>query len=522
MFNVISDPWIPVRRRSGINERIAPWEIGQSEDPVVAIAAPRPDFDGALTQFLLALLQTAAAPGTPQGPVDWADWMESPPSGEVLRAAFEPLAPWFRLTGDAPRFLQDPTLLEESAIPVGIDGLVIEANETHFFKPGRIHGACAACTATLVFALQTNSPEGGRGHYTSVRGGGPLTTLLAFDPVGNDTPGSLWHDLWLNVLDDDYRYNGDPARTFPWLDPARFVKARLKRDVLPEDVHPLQVLWNMPRRLWLDSEHMADGRCDLCGEPGPLFQRLDTRPNGVSYSNEPVWRHPWTPHYASDAQATQFSPAHPQPGGFTYRSWPGLALGDPRNTPARVVAEFLDDRRLHDTEQLRIHAFGFDMKSNKARCWYDSTVPLYRVPKEIGGEFSDRVTHSVSAATHAAELLRSAIKNAWFKRPGDARGDTAFLEQTFYEVTEPGFYRHLAWLRRNLMGGEDTLSLRQDWHRTLRRAALDLFDRQVARAGLEFADPRRIARAYDQLRKQLNGKTMKEILALDSFKEEAA
>jgi CRISPR system Cascade subunit CasA len=60
-MNLISERWIPVRHADGSHERIAPWQLTDGvggDNPIVAVASPRPDFDGALTQFLIGLLQT--------------------------------------------------------------------------------------------------------------------------------------------------------------------------------------------------------------------------------------------------------------------------------------------------------------------------------------------------------------------------------------------------------------------------------------------------------------------------------
>ena len=61
-MNLIKDPWIPVRRESGMEDIIAPWQLTETDDPVIALSAPRPDFNGALMQFLIGLLQISAAP----------------------------------------------------------------------------------------------------------------------------------------------------------------------------------------------------------------------------------------------------------------------------------------------------------------------------------------------------------------------------------------------------------------------------------------------------------------------------
>jgi CRISPR-associated protein Cse1 (CRISPR_cse1) len=56
------DRWIPVRRRSGNKEIIAPWQIAVRDDPAVAILTPRADFTGALYQMLIGMVQTLFAP----------------------------------------------------------------------------------------------------------------------------------------------------------------------------------------------------------------------------------------------------------------------------------------------------------------------------------------------------------------------------------------------------------------------------------------------------------------------------
>ena len=113
-MNLIEDKWIPARRQSGKIEMIAPWGITDAfdRDPFTQIAAPRPDFNGALIQFLIGLLQTCFAPiNTPE----WRQRLLTPPSRSDLSVAFLTLAPWFVLDGEGPRFMQDLTLSQEVA-----------------------------------------------------------------------------------------------------------------------------------------------------------------------------------------------------------------------------------------------------------------------------------------------------------------------------------------------------------------------------------------------------------------------
>jgi CRISPR system Cascade subunit CasA len=68
-LNLINDPWIKVLRRSGHYDTIAPWQITSNyeSDPVLAIACPRADFNAAIAQLLIGILQTVAAPSNSRG-----------------------------------------------------------------------------------------------------------------------------------------------------------------------------------------------------------------------------------------------------------------------------------------------------------------------------------------------------------------------------------------------------------------------------------------------------------------------
>jgi CRISPR type I-E-associated protein CasA/Cse1 len=85
--------------------------------------------------------------------------------------------------------------------------------------------------AIALHCLQTFAPAGGAGHRTSLRGGGPLTTLLAPGTDQNGRPVSLWRTVWLNVLPVEGE-NEDPpprlnlARIFPWIAPTRVSDTR--------------------------------------------------------------------------------------------------------------------------------------------------------------------------------------------------------------------------------------------------------------------------------------------------------
>ncbi len=192
--------------------------------------------------------------------------------------------------------------------------------------------------------------------------------------------------------------------------------------------------------------------------------------------------------------------------------------------PARVVHEYLDicSNKLLDEEQLRLHIFGYDMDNMKARCWYETTFPIYTLESEILKIFIARTEILIQTATDAASMVRSCIKESWFKRPGDAKGDTAFLVEAFYNHTEAEFFSSLRQLKEQLKAGEDGKEVWRSWHRTLHHTTLDLFDYWTGRGDFGTVNPRRIAQAHRKLSNWLHGKKLKDKLAVQDDKEKTA
>ncbi len=535
MDNLIANNWLPVRRASGAKAMIAPWQITDQHetDPVVALAAPRPDFNGALVQFLIGLLQTAAPP-TRADNDDWLAWLEQAPAPAVLREKFERIQHAFNLNGSGPRFMQDIEELEGDSKPV--DALLIESpgaqtlrnNADHFIKRGGVEALCPACAASALFALQTNAPSGGAGHRTSLRGGGPLTTLALVDPKDSTgLPETLWRNVWLNVLRqrdlESLTDSGDKqadADIFPWLASTRTSNPKQHGcDTYPGDVNPLQMYWAMPRRIRLDWENIRAGECNICGtESDRLISQYVTQNYGVNYNGP--WKHPLSPHSLDKKDNTPM-PQHPQPGGMSYRHWLRFVAGEELREAARVITAF-NKRNPDNKLQLRLWAFGYDMDNMKARCWYETIYPLYLLDERIREDFIGRAQSLVNAAIEVSKYVRGTVKDAWFKRPGDAKGDTSFLIESFFQHTENAFFNHLHRLRDELSSGSDGIAVLNAWHGELRKEALDMFDYWAARGDVSVANPRRIAMAHKKLNNLLQGKKLKKLLLMPDKKEKAA
>jgi CRISPR system Cascade subunit CasA len=529
-LNLFEELWLPIQRTDGSVDWIKPCQI--SDPDIVAFAANRPDFNGALAQMMIGLLQTTT-PVDDEG--DWEDLARSPPSADVLKQWFAPVSPAFKLDGDGPRFMQDFDLTAAEGAEMTIDALLIDAaggsaidkNTDHFVKRNTINAMCPHCLATALFTLQTNAPAGGAGHRTSLRGGGPLTTLMIATPSK-----SLWHDLWINVRPQRtfLKQSGNtkktaPNFTFPWLSSIDSIQTA-GGETQPVQVHPHHVFWAMPRRIRVDFTRAFSGACDICKRNSvQLLQHYVTKPQGLNYKG--VWRHPFSPYYESKGD---WLPVHPQPGGFSYKNWLGWVLGLKQGKkliePASVVEYYLRERnRQQDAGQYRISIFGYDMDNMKPRCWYETAFPLFglaEVDQSLQAKAQSLIGIKIEAAEQCVFYLRIAVKQAWFG-DGDVRGDLSYVDKLFWDATEIAFYQQLRLLVEQARLAKDidldspnsTMEPAEHWHKTLKGSALKLFDVDIVGAGnITQQDPRRIADAYNGLRKNLDGDALRAILRL--------
>lgn len=452
---LISDPWIPAYREGKV-VTIRPDEIAESG--VTALAWQRPDFNLACLELLIGLVSMA------DPPADEADWLSRLqfPDAARLRDALAPFATGFALVGDGPRFLQDLEAFECSAKPSDIkpvDMLYIDSagdsttlkNADLMVKRSRFSSLSPEEAAMALYTLQAFAPAGGAGNRTSMRGGGPLVTLV--QPLyGERERFPLWRLVFANVRPGSPLAPREAELALPWLRPTRTSKR--SETVTPRDSHPLEAFFGMPRRLRLVFE-------------GNRATGVVQRPYGTNYSG---WHdHPLTPYYRRKPDDPEWLPVHPKAGRLSYRNWLGITMesGSDRTgtrRTARTVRECRSRSRMPDFE---IMAGGWAMDNMKP---VDFSLDRYPAFPGLGEDGEDRVHRLVSAANSASGALRKALKKACQFDGSSADAVT----EAFFANTEAEFTAAVDGI-----ASDTGTAVEEEWHRTLRSRAVGMFEDRV-------------------------------------------
>lgn len=170
-FNLVENPWIPVRLAEGGRHRL----VGLEE--LFRTAASIQDLDCApherIALLRLLVCITHAALGAPESPEEWGDFGADLAEKVPAYLQRPEIKPHFNLLGDGPRFLQVGISTAKEAVDITklVFHLATGNNPTHFDheggSPGRSLSPAQAAMAILTF--QNYYPPYGAGH----KGKGP-------------------------------------------------------------------------------------------------------------------------------------------------------------------------------------------------------------------------------------------------------------------------------------------------------------------------------------------------------------
>lgn len=467
MLNLVHDPWIPVIRAGG-TDIIRPDQI--IEPDVERLDWPRADLNLACMELLIGLVYLAH-PCTDRA---------VPPDAVTLRVALAALAPAFNLLGDGPRFLQDMEPLEGKPKPP--DMLFIDSageetakkNADLMVRRGRYAGLPLPLAAMALYTLQAFAPSGGRGNRTSMRGGGPMVTLVRPDAEG------IWPLIWANVP------HGAPLpaadlHKLPWMHETVSSKPKdaLRVPEKGSQAAPApEVFFGQPRRLRLVA---SDG----------LVTGVIQRPYGNNYQH---WRHPLSPYY-TDAKG-QTLPVHPKPGTFGYHNWRGVLLDPEKRRRPQTLSTYLNDVK---APKCSLIVAGWAMKKANALAldfiW--SEQPVFTLSTETEFAAMDMVEAAEAAGSalkacvaegmagkHGQELLE-AHRVKEFNDVYGKRAEAAL--EGFFSATQAPFEALLAKM------ATDGVTRHEAWLKALRKAALKEFDAAVLPGLPDLAESKREA-----------------------------
>lgn len=520
-MNLLIDPWIKLRRKSGESEFFCPSDIGLSNDPIVAVDWNRPDFTAATHEFLIGLLQATFAPKNEKV---WIEKYLKPPTSDELQEAFAKHTDAFNLDGDGERFMQDRTAeglkkddwVEVRQLLVDSPGDNTLKNNADLFVKRSDGGLSYPALAIALYTLQTYAPSGGQGHRTSLRGGGPLTTILVAPdtvrkPIEGEQPEhtTLWHTLWLNVLPLDvieqmYRTEIEPdiKTIYPWMKPVR-VSKEPTAVTTQSHMHPVMMYFGMPRRIFVDFETAtSEQRCSIQPEArGKTVLKYSMLNYGENYPSH-EWQHPLSPYYQDKEQLL---PDHPQPGGVKWKHWLGCVVPstDPKSgrKPARVIEYFRNtrinihpDKKWSGWSNLRVRAFGYDMKNKEARCWYEGTMPVIirAIEEEAESNYRMKKMYStienlVASADVAVRQLCDCIGRTLEEKSDRSKSYVIPYEAQFWTQTETQFYEKLKQIAELLLTDSsspesienfdaDIQKISSDWCVLLERSTIQIFE----------------------------------------------
>ncbi|MGR3619052.1 MAG: type I-E CRISPR-associated protein Cse1/CasA [Roseovarius sp.] len=459
-LNLISDPWIPIIDTSGQRRIISPWQIADSA--ILRPDWPRADLNIACLELLIGLVYMA------DPPEDIDDWQDrETPDAERLRARLADYAGAFNLIGNGPLFMQDLEPLEGDPNPP--DMLFIDSagantarnNADLMVHRGRYGGLDLPLAAMALFTFQAHAPSGGAGNRTSMRGGGPMVTLV-------DPGEGLWSLIWANV---PYGVPASPAE-LPWMNPTRV--SGNKQEVHPPQgrTYSAEAFFGMPRRLRLVTER-------------DVVTGVIQKPYGTNYGS---WLHPLSPYYRQKVGEVAL-PSHPKAGTFGYRHWLGI-LAQPDDAELAQRAACLDTWENGRSRQglADVIVAGWAMDNMKPRDFVYSVQPLI----ELSEDSRLVLAGLIDAAENAAIALRGAL--AAIMAEGEAREAE---REAFYSTTEPAFLARLEALK----AGVDPARICEGWLGDLRSEALRRFDALALPAldQRDTADMQKIVTAHQNL-----------------------
>lgn len=282
-MNLVDDPWIPVRTDGGTGafQLLTYRELLCNADNW-QVSLPRDDLELACIQLLVCMTQVMFLP---EDKPTLRMRLAGPLSLEAFDAGVAPYRDWFDLDHPTQPFMQTRGVKASEATPIQklLIGLPEGNNHAFFNEAGEVRRLSGPLAAISLFNQASNSPSFGGGFKGSLRGGAPITTLVA---------GTTLRDtVWRNVLTRPHiaaRQIMTPG--FDQDQPTWVKPIREKEIIRWNEIGLVRGLFWQPARVELVKSEV-NAPCDvLGGKAVPVYTGF--LKEKFNFTVEGVWPHP--------------------------------------------------------------------------------------------------------------------------------------------------------------------------------------------------------------------------------------
>ena len=282
-MDLLIDKWIPVRDDGGTGAfRLLTYQELLCELGNWQVSLPRDDLELACVQLLVCMTQAMFLPEDDRA---IRARLAEPLSSEDFAAGVEPCRDWFDLDHPTQPFMQSRGVkaVEDTPIQKLLIGLPEGNNHAFFNEAGEVRRLSGPLAAIGLFNQASNSPSFGGGFKGSLRGGAPVTTLVA--------GRNLRETVWRNVLTRSRVAQRQIAMPGFEQDQPTWVKPIKEKDTIRwNEIGLVRGLFWQPARVELVKSDV-NTPCDvLGGEAVPVYTGF--RKEKFNFTVQGVWPHP--------------------------------------------------------------------------------------------------------------------------------------------------------------------------------------------------------------------------------------
>lgn len=295
-MNLLEAPWIPVRDGNGSGPfRLLTYEELLCGGGAWHVSLPRDDLELACIQLLVCMTQVMFLPHD-LGALRQRHRERLTP--EAFADGVAPCRDWFDLDHPGQPFMQTRGVKAADVTPIQklLIGLPEGNNHAFFNEVGEVGQVGGTVAAIALFNQASNSPSFGGGFKGSLRGGAPVTTLVA----GHHLRETVWRNVLTPELIQTFLPHwqpGDATDVPTWVRPIRAGET-----IQAQDIGLARGLFWQPARVELVAG--GDGSCGLLDQDVARYSGF--RKEKFNFTVAGLWPHPHGAQMFTDKKEWKF------------------------------------------------------------------------------------------------------------------------------------------------------------------------------------------------------------------------